>query len=197
MQVVEIGPGLWRWTAPHPAWTPDDAGDWARDVGCVYAEIDGAIVAVDPLVPAEPNERDRFWRALDRDVERLGAPLVVTTVSDHIRSAAELVERYGTADRTADDVVGLEAIATARFEEVVVWLEPHRALIAGDVLLGDSNGSVRLCSDDWCEGLDHDAVRASLRPLLELPIARILVSHGEPVLTNGLAALERALRDEG
>ena len=196
MEVAELAPGLWRWTAPHPAWTPADADDWDRDVGCVYAEIDGAIVTVDPLVPAEPRERDRFWRALDRDVERFGAPLVVTTVSDHIRSAAELVERYGTTDRTADDVVGLEAIATARFEEVVVWLEPHRALVAGDVLLGDSAGSVRLCPEDWCEGLDHDAVRASLRQLLELPVKRILVSHGEPVVTDGLVALTCALRDE-
>jgi hypothetical protein len=30
-----------------------------------------------------------------------------------------------------------------------------------------------------------------LRPLLDLPVARVLVSHGDPVLRNGRAALER------
>ena len=170
--------------------------DWDPDVGCVYCELDGGIVTVDPLVPTETMERDRFWRALDRDVERLGAPVVLTTVSDHVRSAAAVVERYGAADRTVDDVAGVDAIATARFEEIVYWLAPYRALVAGDVLLGDDAGGVRVCPDDWCEGLDHDAVWASLRPLLELPVEFVLVSHGEPVLRGGRAALARALRDE-
>jgi hypothetical protein len=194
--VTELAPGLWRWTARHPDWTEDDAGDWDSDVGCVYCEVDGAIVTIDPLVPTEPSERDRFWQALDRDVERLGAPVVLTTVSDHVRSAADVAERYGAADRTVDDVAGVEAIATARFEEIVYWLSPYRALVAGDVLLGDNGGGVRVCPDDWCEGLDHDAVWASLRPLLDLPVELVLVSHGEPVLTDGHAALARALRDE-
>ena len=34
---------------------------------------------------------------------------------------------------------------------------------------------------------------SSLRPLLELPVARVLVSHGDPVLRGGRAALEHAL----
>jgi hypothetical protein len=32
-----------------------------------------------------------------------------------------------------------------------------------------------------------------LRPLLDLPIESVLVSHGEPVLTDGRAALADAL----
>ena len=196
MEVRELAPGLWRWTVRHPEWTPADADDWDPVVGCVYCELDGGIVTIDPLVPAEEAERERFWRALDRDVERLGAPIVLTTVSDHVRSAAEVVERYGAAARAVDEVAGLRAIPTARFEEIVVWLEPYRALVAGDVLLGDDAGGVRVCPDDWCEGLEHDVVWASLEPLLELPVELVLVSHGEPVLADGHAALARALRDE-
>jgi hypothetical protein len=34
--VDEIAPGLWRWTAPHPAWLadaePDSPEDWERDL---------------------------------------------------------------------------------------------------------------------------------------------------------------------
>jgi hypothetical protein len=36
-------------------------------------------------------------------------------------------------------------------------------------------------------------VRVTLSVLLELPVERILVSHGEPVLSGGRAALEAAL----
>ncbi len=196
MEVRGLATGLWRWKAPHPAWTPADEEDWAQEVGCVYAEIDGAIVLVDPLVPAEPTEAERFWRALDRDVERCGAPLVLTTVSDHVRSAADVGERYGAAARGVEEIDGLEAIATTRFEEIVVWLEPYRALVAGDVLLGDGAGGVRVCPDDWNEGLDRKVVWDSLLPLLDLPVERILVSHGEPVLADCHNALARALRDE-
>jgi glyoxylase-like metal-dependent hydrolase (beta-lactamase superfamily II) len=196
MDVAELAPGLWRWTAPHPVWTPADADDWARDVGCVYAEVDGALVLVDPLVPLDTDEGDRFWRALDRDVERLGAPLILTTVSDHVRSGPEIAERYGPPTRSADAIAGLREIPTVRFEEVVVWLEPQRALVAGDVLLGDESGGVAVCPADWCEGLDYGAVRDSLRPLLDLPVELVLVSHGEPVLSGGRAALAAALRHE-
>jgi hypothetical protein len=188
--VSELAPGLWRWTARHPAWTPADDGEWDPDVGCVYAEIDGGIVLVDPLVPEEPES---FWRALDRDVERLGAPAVLTTNDEHTRSAAEIVERYGSG---SDAGAGVTAIPTAYPGETVFWLEPYGALVPGDVLLGADDGGVRVCPDSWLEGSDRDVVLASLQPLLDLPIERILVSHGEPVLADGRAALVRALRAE-
>lgn len=190
MQVGEIEPGLWRWTARHPEWTPADAGEWDPEVGCVYAEVDGRIVLIDPLVPAE---RDRFWTALDRDVERLGAPVVLTTTVDHTRSSTEIVERYGDGGIPPGDI---RRFPTALRGEVIYWLELYRALVPGDVLLGDENGGVRVCPDSWLEGADRTSVWALLRPLLVLPVERILVSHGEPVLTDGHAALAQALRDQ-
>ena len=49
--------------------------------------------------------------------------------------------------------------------------------------------------------MDHPVVtcvsqrrRERLRPLLELPIERVVVSHGEPVLAGGRDALAEALR---
>ena len=63
MDVTELVPGLWRWTAPHPDWSPEDdeGGEgWARDVGCLYLETPRALVLFDPLAPAEETERDRF-----------------------------------------------------------------------------------------------------------------------------------------
>ena len=83
MRVREVATGLWWWTALHPAWTPADGGPdgWEQEVGCVYYEAPGAVVLIDPLVPME--DRDRFYRALDRDVERAGLPVrVLVTVDD-------------------------------------------------------------------------------------------------------------------
>jgi hypothetical protein len=39
----------------------------------------------------------------------------------------------------------------------------------------------------------QDDLRSSLQPVLELPVERVLVSHGRPVLRDGAAALEAVL----
>ena len=91
MEVQELRPGLWRWTADHPEW--DHAEHWGPEVASVYAELPDAVAVVDPLVPVA--EEERFWSALDRDVERLGRSVfVLLTVHWHERSAAAVLERY-------------------------------------------------------------------------------------------------------
>ena len=80
MKVEPVAPGLWRWTSPHPEWTEDKGGPggWEAEVASIYLEGDDGVVLVDPLVPSVPGDRERFWRALDRDLTRLaGRPLVV------------------------------------------------------------------------------------------------------------------------
>ena len=72
MKGSELAPGLWRWTAPHPNWR--EGADWEQEVGCVYYEAPDATVLIDPLVPPE---RERFFEALDRDVERRGLPVSI------------------------------------------------------------------------------------------------------------------------
>ena len=214
MDVDGIAPGLWRWTAPHPDWTPEEEGPegWPQDVGCIYYEASDAVILIDPLVPPD---RERFWNALDRDIERAGLPVaVLLTVFWHERSAHEVVDRYPGASlwahehslaRLAGAVTnpfrpgevlpgGVQAFEANRRDEVLYWLPDQRALVAGDVLLGAEGGEVRVCPDSWLpEGVTPGAFRESLRPLLELPIERVLVSHGTPVLANGHAALARAL----
>ena len=87
MEVTRIADGLWRWSTYY--------GEWRDEVGSVYVEADDAIALVDPLVPEERDEAERFWRALDRDVERASVPVhVLVTVFWHVRSAAEVVRRY-------------------------------------------------------------------------------------------------------
>ena len=60
-------------------------------------------------------------------------------------------------------------------------------------------GEVAVCPESWLGGVQVD--RAGLAhlmgSLLELPVELLLVSHGEPVLHDGRAALARALKEAG
>ena len=147
----------------------------------------GLFVLVDPLVPME--DRDRFFDALDRDVERLARPVrVLLTVEDHRRSSAELADRYdGTIGEVPD---GIE-VQLDDWGERVYWIPEHGALVFGDIVIGRA-GRLRL-PRAWIGEGHYDAVVEGLRPLLELPVERVLVGHGEPVLEDGRDALVRAL----
>jgi glyoxylase-like metal-dependent hydrolase (beta-lactamase superfamily II) len=191
MRVQEVAPGLWRWTGLHPEWTPASAGPegWDQEVGCVYYEGPDAVVLVDPLAP--PEDEARFWAALDRDVERAGKPVrILLTVSWHDRSAEAVAKRYGAAT-DGPLPAGVEAHGAAAGEETVYRLPAHGALVFGDVVVGAEDG-VRLCPESWLEGT-LGQLKDELRPLLDFPIGRLLVSHGEPVLEGGQSALARAL----
>jgi hypothetical protein len=186
--VRELLPGLHRWTAPHPEWHEDQ--DWDREVGCHAWEAAEALALIDPLV-AE-------WDELDALVSRCGLPVVaLVTVHWHERSSAAVRERYGAevlSHPFGGLPAGVQAFELPSAEESALWLEPVRALVVGDVLLGAVDGALRVCPDNWLDFPKAPALlRGSLRGLLELPIEAVLVSHGEPVLHGGRSALEEAL----
>jgi hypothetical protein len=63
-------------------------------------------------------------------------------------------------------------------------------------LTSDRPPGLRICPESWLRqlgGYTQEDLRAGLQPLLDLPVEMVLVSHGEPVLRGGRAALERAL----
>lgn len=177
MRVREVVPGLWWWSVPRAG------ADGER--GGVYHEAPGAIVLIDPAAPAEGDpDAERFWRALDRDVERLGRPVVVLlTAPRHAGAAAPVRERYGAAEAPAAPD-GVEARPAGPPGEVVYWLPGPAALATGDALAGDGAGGLRLGP-----GLR----RTALAPLLALPVERVLPGRGDPVLAGGRTALEVAL----
>src|SRR5207247_10318674 len=134
MEVQELRPGLWRWTAPHPEW--EHAEHWGPEVGSVYAELPDAVVVIDPLVPADEDER--FWSALDYDVERLGRPVhVLLTVHWHERSVAAVLERYRAAlwrpEEQGEVPEGVRAavVGGRGWVAALFYLEPQAALVAG------------------------------------------------------------------
>jgi len=89
MKVVELAPGLWRWSAEREG----------GEVWCIYYEAEHTTLLIDPVVP---DERERFFAALDRDVERRGLPVtIVCTSAGHEAAAAALASRYGATVLTA------------------------------------------------------------------------------------------------
>ena len=158
VDVHELAPGLWRWTGQ---------GEGGQDAGCVYYERGGEVCLLDPLVP--PEDSDRFWAALDRDVERAGGAVhVLLTVGSEPRSAAEIVGRYGARLWADGDPLpeGVQAFGADRPGDHVFWLPEPRALVLGDF-----------------------ARQEALRPFLGLDVELILPSRGEPVLEAGDEAL--------
>jgi hypothetical protein len=192
-RVTEVAPGLRRWTALHE--------EWREEVASVAVETDDGLVLIDPIDPPRGVRRPDhilltvFWHS--RSAGGLDAPRIWASKRGARRLRNRGVEVTDTIENGAALPGDLAAFATARESEFVFWLPRQKAVVVGDVLLGAgakpraTSDSLRLCPERWLGKSSHDELRRSLRPLLELPVERVLVSHGEPVL----GAAKRALRD--
>jgi hypothetical protein len=190
--VEEIAPGLRRWTSWHD--------HWEEDVGSVAVDTPDGLVLIDPLEPPAG----------------LPAPKhVLVTVYWHARATSGLKAKVWAPKRSQRPLLnrGIEAVdlaeaelpggivplPTARAAEAVYWLPEHKAVVVGDVLLGAgakpraTDDPLRLCPERWLGKPTHDDLKASLRPLLDLPVEHVLVSHGAPVVKNGKRELARVL----
>lgn len=161
------------------------------------------LVLIDPIdPPPEVRRADHvlvtvYWHG------RSTREVAASRVWAPSRSAQPLRNRgVGVTDvlRDGDELPGgIRPFKTARAAEVAYWLPDQRALAVGDVLLGagakprPTEAPLRLCPQGWLGKQTHDDLRASLRPVLELPVERVLVSHGKPVLRDGRAALAEVL----
>ena len=86
----ELATGIHRWTAPHPEWRPK-----TEEVES-YALVAGeALLLVDPLVPAEDDERRAPLLAqLELMAAAAARVELLITVPYHTRSAEALYERF-------------------------------------------------------------------------------------------------------
>ena len=206
-----IRSGLYRWTATHPDWTPEEGGPdgWDPEVSSYLYDSAGGPILFDPLID---DGNAAVWRAIDERVTASGPPHVLITLTWHVRSAPAVAERHpGTrvwahgvapwieetrkrvtvtdAFAAGDPLPGAVEVRVPR--EVVYWIPEHRALVAGDVLLPDRAGGIRLTP--WLgPDLPAERLRERVRSLLELPVELVLLTHGEAV-ESGRAAIARAL----
>lgn len=200
MTAAEIAPGLFRWTAPHPDWNPraepGSSGDWDQHVGSVLFDTPDTVVLIDPLLPVD--DRAGFLRWLDA---RIGArPVsILTTIRWHRRDRDELAERYSSNTSRPWNAVppNVKPRPLRGAGETMYWLPAVASLVAGDRLVGGVDGRLEVCPQSWLSDVHVDRLGLAelLRPLVELPIERVLVSHGEPTLDGGSAALVRAIAE--
>jgi glyoxylase-like metal-dependent hydrolase (beta-lactamase superfamily II) len=153
-------------------------------------------------------------RATERLVQRLDLP-VYTPLPD---TAEDLMRTYGvTAEQAADGspdlvwllkerkgdarpyaagdrlAVGVEAFPGQKPNDMVLWIESHAALIAGDTLVDFGHGLE--INPRWLgPTLTREDVVGPLRPLLDLPVEHALATHGGRF---GRAALGHALSPGG
>jgi glyoxylase-like metal-dependent hydrolase (beta-lactamase superfamily II) len=72
--------------------------------------------------------------------------------------------------------------------DLVLWIEPRRALVLGDTLVDRGDGlEIPLT---WLREVTLAELFATLRPLLDLPVELVLPTHGPPAER---AALVRAI----
>jgi hypothetical protein len=207
--VRRLADGLYRWTARHPEWHP---GEFGAEVACYAAAVDGGTLLIDPLVLGD-DDAERL------DGVVAGRVSILVTIPYHVRSSEQLAARYrgrihghpsvtsrlGSTSRFTAMAAGgrlpggatAHEIGSPRRQETPVFLPSHGALVFGDAVV-EAAGRLHV----WVEPPVDTAARRrwyrdrlvpSLRPLLELSPRRVLVTHGEPVLRGGRAALEQAL----
>jgi hypothetical protein len=209
-----LADGLWRWTARHPEWHP---GEFGSEVASFATATGDDLLLIDPLLPPAPQP---IIELID---ELLRARLaILITIPYHVRSSEKIWRRYrGAADcaiwghaacaRRLHDRKGFReielgvplpagvsahAIGRPRRQETPLYIPSQRALVFGDAVV-EVDGRLRV----WSTGkVDQRRARwyrerfnPTLEPLLELDFDRVLVTHGQPVLADGRAALREAL----
>lgn len=203
-RVREVSARLSYWTAPHPKWRPNP--EWPEEVGCVLYKGPGSLVLIDPLIR---DDLDRgAWNWLDDAVAGAGTPVVVLLSAPwHERSTRDVVRRYAArvwADPAARerirDLAQLEAVppGIAVFAprgvdegQVAFLIEAEQTLVVAEFFLGTAAG-LRVCPSPATRNL-REFVK-SLKELERLPIERVLVAHGPPVLNDGKDAISAALQ---
>ena len=209
---TELADGLWRWTARHPEWHPDEFG---KEVASFAVRADGQALLIDPLLPPEP---DAVLELVD---ELAGDGLaILITIPYHVRSSEELRRRYGrdttiwghaAAGKRLSDSGGFHeiepggdlpagvsahAIGKPRRQEMPLYIPSHRALAFGDAVV-EVDAALRVWATDRVDEkrirFHRERFNPTLEPLLELDLERVLVTHGQPVLEDGREQLRAAL----
>lgn len=199
----QLRPGLWTWTAAHPAWTEDEGGPegWDRVVRSYAYDSGPCLLLLDPLAP--PSLLEGLVESKD--------VAVVLTEHCHVRSAADCVERFGAtvhAPKAGLPKLSLPAHGYEQGEalpggvvaqlacyaiETILWIPAVRAIVVGDAIVGGEQGPHVQPSSWMIEDMTPESFRDRLQPLLDLPIELVLLTHGDPIVDDARETLRRTL----
>jgi glyoxylase-like metal-dependent hydrolase (beta-lactamase superfamily II) len=196
--VREIVPDVQMWSVP----VPDRGYDFN---GFAIATEDGTVL-IDPPEPVEEG-----WGAVDMLAPFAG---LYVTNRNHSRAAAAFRERYGlkvTVHEADADKLKAGADQTVRGDErlpgdiqivhvpgkspgeIAFHVPRSRALIVGDVVVGDPPGELSTYPETVID--DMDELYRSAAKLLEYDFDALLLCDGRPITTGGKQKLEKFLAD--
>jgi len=217
----EIAPGVHLWRARHPEWRPtaeavgsyalvcDDTlalvdpllpTDDAPDDDALLADLDALVAATARLeilttIPYHTRSAEAlFERYRGRVGTRLwGHPLVSARLRDDTPLETMPRGKTGTGAPIAGGLALAFTIGNPRRAETPLYFPRLRTLAFGDAVVGVGGGlrvwQWQATKPGWYE----QRFLPTLRPLLDLDAERVLVTHGEPVVRDGRAALAAAL----
>jgi glyoxylase-like metal-dependent hydrolase (beta-lactamase superfamily II) len=153
------------------------------------------VALIDPLLPP------------DGEFDPHGKPVqVLLTQGAHYRGTADLVERHGASVWTPPHAVwrkipnpattdelprGVAAIELdGEPQQVVFFIREHATLVSGDVLSG-TGGRLHVFVDE----ADPERLLPSLDALADLPIERVVIPHGDLILSDGAACIRAAVAE--
>lgn len=199
------------WT-PGERW-PQDVSSYAVDDGERLLLFDPLAVPIGLLALAREREPlivlTAPWH--ERDAQALVEHLNAAVFAPPPDTAQDLIDKYAiTAEQAGDGspdlawlrsrdanaywyaagdrlAIGVEAYAGREHNDLILWIEHARAVVAGDSLADFGTGLV--INERPRGGMTREQIVNQLRPLLELPVELVLPAHGAP---TGRAALERA-----
>ena len=191
-KLEQVAPGLRRWAAWH--------AEWRQEVGAVAVDTPDGLVLIDPIDPPPEVRSPEHVLVTTHSHARSAGNLGASHVWAPAREVRKLKNRGVVVtdpfEKNPELPGGIVALATASDGEVVYWLPQQKAVVVGDVLLGAgakpnaTSEPLRLCPESWLGGATTKQLVKSLLPLLDLPVERILVSHGNPVLQGGKDVLK-------
>jgi hypothetical protein len=164
--VRELRPGLWHWSAPHPAWAPSEP--WDQNVSS-YAIDDGdRLLLFDPL--AVPSALEALvagretaivltapWH--ERDSERLVARLGVPVYTPLPDTAEDLMREYDiTAEQAGDGSPDLVWLLRENRGDVRPFTAGDRLTVGVDVYPGQKPNDTVLWVGSHCAVVAGDTL---------------------------------------
>lgn len=220
--MLTLAAGIYQWKAPHPTYrtSVEDVYSYALETDDALAVVDPQLPPYrDPRRPrllarldeiatgarrlellitipyhtrSAESLYERYWSTLPTRV--WGHAGVGKRLTRHAPLHVIPAGAPGSAVEIADGTALAFAIGSPRRSETPLYFPDLRTVVFGDAIVGTSEG-LRLWnqSSSTSAAWYRDVFAPTLRPLLELELDHVLVTHGPSAVGDGRRALEECL----